>query len=152
MICFIVILNLLQWSGMEAAVSLRSACILLSSICWTYFCVCCWVLCSGPLMDGLFLCQHHSLNYCHSIISLDNQLNDSSYYIIIFVFKIVLAIASSCRFNYYYYYYFLPHCGIWKFPDQGRNLSCTCDLCHSYGNAGSITHCVGLGIKPAPQQ
>ena len=26
-------------------------------------------------------------------------------------------------------------------PDQGLNLSCSCDLCHNCGNAGSLTYC-----------
>ena len=28
---------------------------------------------------------------------------------------------------------------LWKFPDQGSNLSCSCDLRHSCGNARSLT-------------
>ena len=32
-----------------------------------------------------------------------------------------------------------------------RYLSHSCDLYHSYRNNGSLTHCAGLGIKPAPQ-
>ena len=42
--------------------------------------------------------------------------------------------------------------GIWKFPGQGLNPSHSCDLCHSWGNAGSLTHCARPGIKPLPQQ
>ena len=33
--------------------------------------------------------------------------------------------------------------GIWKFPGQGWNLSCTFDLC--CGNTGSLTHCATAG-------
>ena len=43
---------------------------------------------------------------------------------------------------------------IWKFPDRGLHISCSCDLSHCCGNAGSLIHCagslihcVGLGIK-----
>ena len=32
-------------------------------------------------------------------------------------------------------------CGLWKFLGQGWNSSHTCDLCHSYSNAGSLAHC-----------
>ena len=36
------------------------------------------------------------------------------------------------------------------FQGQGSDLSHSCDLRHSCGNAGFLTHCAGLGIKPAP--
>ena len=36
-------------------------------------------------------------------------------------------------------------CGIWKFPDQRSNLICSCYLCYSCGNAGSLTHCATAG-------
>ena len=42
--------------------------------------------------------------------------------------------------------------GIRKFPSQGSNLSCSCDLCHSCTNARSLTHCTRPGIKPELQQ
>ena len=69
--------------------------------------------------------------------------------------------------------YDLTH-GIWKFPGQGLNLSCTCDLHHSCSNAGSfnpllwarapnhtsavigaaevrfLTHCATAGIPHLP--
>ena len=38
-----------------------------------------------------------------------------------------------------------------KFLGQGSDLSCGCDLSCSCGNAGSLTHCVGPGIKLMPQ-
>ena len=31
--------------------------------------------------------------------------------------------------------------GVWKFPVQGSNPCLSCDLCHSCGNARSLTHC-----------
>ena len=34
-----------------------------------------------------------------------------------------------------------------EFLGQGSNLSWRCDLHHSCGNARSLTHCVGMGIK-----
>ena len=39
-----------------------------------------------------------------------------------------------------------------KFLGQRSDLRCSCDLCHSCGNAKSLTHSVGLGIKPASQR
>ena len=32
-------------------------------------------------------------------------------------------------------------CSLWEFPGQGSHPSCTCCLCHSFSNAGSLTHC-----------
>ena len=32
-----------------------------------------------------------------------------------------------------------------KVPGQGSNPSCSCDLCHSYSNAGSLNHCTTAG-------
>ena len=42
--------------------------------------------------------------------------------------------------------------GIWKFPDQGLNLSQGCNLHHSRHNAGSLTHCTGPRMEPASPQ
>ena len=42
--------------------------------------------------------------------------------------------------------------GMWKFLDQGSNLSCICDLCHSCSIAGSLTHSTRLGIEPVMPQ
>ena len=38
-------------------------------------------------------------------------------------------------------------CGIWKFPGQGSNPSHNCDLCHSFGNTRSLTHCATVGTQ-----
>ena len=35
-----------------------------------------------------------------------------------------------------------------EFPGQGSDPSHSCDLCCSCSNAGSLTHCVRLGIEP----
>lgn len=43
-------------------------------------------------------------------------------------------------------------CRMWKFPDQVSNLSFGLGLRHSSCNAGSLTLCIRLGIKLAPQQ
>ena len=42
-------------------------------------------------------------------------------------------------------FFFGYTCSIWKFPDQGRNLTRSCDLCRSRGNPGSLTQCDGPG-------
>ena len=39
-----------------------------------------------------------------------------------------------------------------SFLGQGWNPSCICDLCHSFGNARSLTHCSRLGIRLTPPQ
>ena len=38
-----------------------------------------------------------------------------------------------------------------EFLGQGSDLSCSCDLHSSCNNAGSSTHCDGMGINPASQ-
>ena len=32
-------------------------------------------------------------------------------------------------------------CSMWKFPDQGLNLHCSCNLYHTRSNSGSLTCC-----------
>ena len=39
-----------------------------------------------------------------------------------------------------------------KFPGQELNPSCSYDPHHSRDNAGSLTHCAGLGTEPVPLQ
>ena len=38
-----------------------------------------------------------------------------------------------------------------EFPGQGSDLSCSCDLSRSCGNARSLTHCASPGIEPVSQ-
>ena len=38
-----------------------------------------------------------------------------------------------------------------EFLGQGLYLRHSCDLSRSHGNAGSLSHCAGLGIEPVPQ-
>ena len=38
-----------------------------------------------------------------------------------------------------------------KFPGQGSDLSCSCNLHHSCGNARFLPHCAKPGIKPVSQ-
>ena len=46
------------------------------------------------------------------------------------------------------FFFFCCTCLIWKFPGQGLNLSCSCDLCHSCGTCRSLTQFAGQGIEP----
>ena len=48
----------------------------------------------------------------------------------------------------FFFFFGCTH-GIWKFPDQGLNPSCSCNAHHSCGNAQSLTHCARPEIKPA---
>ena len=38
-----------------------------------------------------------------------------------------------------------------QFPGLRSGLSCSCDLCHSFSNAGSLIYCTRPGIKPSSQ-
>ena len=51
---------------------------------------------------------------------------------------------------YFYFYFFSFLAALWhmEFLGQGSNLSWSCDLYHSCGNARSLTHCAGPGIEP----
>ena len=80
-------------------------------------------------------------------------------------FFLVEEILVSCLLDHGIYIYIYTHThthvkiytyfndcsyGIWKFSGQGLNLSCSCDLCHSCGNASPFTQCTGPGIEPEP--
>ena len=54
--------------------------------------------------------------------------------------------------NIYIFFFFGCTFGIWKFSGQRWILSYGCDLHHSCGNTGSLTHCAKLGIKLMLQQ
>ena len=43
--------------------------------------------------------------------------------------------------------FFGHSCGIWTFPGQGSNLSCSWNPHHSCGNAVSLTHCARPGME-----
>ena len=49
------------------------------------------------------------------------------------------------------YLFFFGHLKHMEFSVQGSDPSRSCKLSHSCGSAGSLTHCVGLGIKPVSQ-
>ena len=40
----------------------------------------------------------------------------------------------------FFFFFFFAAPSIQKFQDQGSNLSCSCNLCHSFSNAGSLNH------------
>ena len=56
--------------------------------------------------------------------------------------------------NFYFYFIFLMAAlsGIWKFIGQRLNQSHSCNLHHASAMPDLLTHCPGLGIKPAPLQ
>ena len=58
----------------------------------------------------------------------------------------------SQNLKFCFFFLFWPPPQHMKFLGQGRNLSWSCDLCHSCSNVGSLNHCTRLGIKPAPPQ
>ena len=54
----------------------------------------------------------------------------------------------------YLFIYFWPPQGHMEFlgqeSEQGSYPSCSCELGHSCGHAGSLTHCAGLGLNLLP--
>ena len=57
----------------------------------------------------------------------------------------------SCAYMSFFFFFFFFWPWHMEFLGQGSDLSHSCDLCHSCSNAGSLTHCLGLGIKPVSQ-
>ena len=57
-----------------------------------------------------------------------------------------------CFFFFFFFIFGPPHMWHLEFPGQGSDLSCSSDLSQSYSQAGSLTHCAGLGIKPLSQR
>ena len=69
-----------------------------------------------------------------------------------------LSLITALQIHFSFFFYGFTH-GIWRFPGQGLklghscDLGCSCDIGHTYGHAGSLTHCTGLGIKlTSPQR
>ena len=57
--------------------------------------------------------------------------------------------------RFYSFLFFFPFFGChghMGFQGQESDPSPGCDLCHSCGNAGSLTHCARPGIEPASQR
>ena len=55
----------------------------------------------------------------------------------------------SVCYVFVFFFSFLTSLRHVEFPGQGTDLSHSCDLSCSCGDAGSLTHCAGLGVKPA---
>ena len=51
----------------------------------------------------------------------------------------------------FYFYIFGCNFGLWKFPGQGSNLSCSCNLRQSCSNTGFLTPCAGPEMEPMLQ-
>ena len=74
----------------------------------------------------------------------------STGFFLVFPHSIVLW-PSFCSKNpgFYFIYLLSPIIDQKQFLRQGSN--CSCNLSHSCGNARSLTHCAGPGIKPVSQ-
>ena len=59
---------------------------------------------------------------------------------------------STCLKLFFIFFFFSHAHGIWKFPGQGSNLSCSCHLRHSHNTTRSLTHSAGPGIEQGPWQ
>ena len=73
---------------------------------------------------------------------------------IVIPFNLFLFFSGFLFFILFYYYFifsFLATPWHMEFPGQGSDLSCSCDLSHSCGNARSLTGCARPGIKSASQ-
>ena len=95
----------------------------------------------SPLNDGMREKSHHrgsghwlSFSSCSSHLGLPPP-------------DCILVLPLEVFFCFLRFFWFLFLAIPWhmEFPGHGSDLSCSC------GNAGSLTHCAGLGIKPASQ-
>ena len=59
--------------------------------------------------------------------------------------------SSEGKRNLSFTLYFLATLQHTEFLGQGSDPSCSCNLSHSCGNAGSLTHCARLEIEPVSQ-
>ena len=66
--------------------------------------------------------------------------------------KLGSLIRSYLFIFYLFFLFFSCTCGIWKFPGQGLNLNCSCDLHQSCSNTRSLTYHARPGIEPMPPQ
>ena len=57
-----------------------------------------------------------------------------------------MGLVSGTYLEFFFFFFFGHTLGIWKFPGQGSNPSCSCD------NTGSLTHSFGPGIEPVLPQ
>ena len=72
---------------------------------------------------------------------------------LIFLFLPFIYISHLENFsNFFFCFLMAAPIGMWKFPSQGSNPSHSCDLCPSFSNTGSSTHCTRAGIKSRPLQ
>ena len=61
-------------------------------------------------------------------------LHSGNYQFILCIYKF-----ASVFFFLSFFLFYGHLCGIWKFPGQWWNLSCSFGLCHSHGNTGSTS-------------
>ena len=78
------------------------------------------------------------------------QGNHRDHFLISHLLGITEPYCLRCGFLKTVFSYLWPLRSIWG--SQARSdPSCRCNLSHSCGNTGSLTHCAGLGIEPASQ-
>ena len=65
--------------------------------------------------------------------------------------NVSLEVASLAMSFNFFFFFFLATPWHMEFLGQGSDLSHNCDLCPNCCNAGSLTHCVRLGIEPVSQ-
>ena len=128
----------------------------------TKFCLCSWAL----VLTSLF-CLLANQPHSSELVLLRKDLPDLRKTVYV-LFTIVSLYRShiNCSKHYYYYYYYYHYyyyyafqgctCGIWMFPGQGANQSCSCQPTQqpqqhripavteiyivTCGNTGSLTH------------
>ena len=83
--------------------------------------------------------------------SLPYEVHILSYLSLCFRHKLMIVLQNLALVSLYIYIFLAAPCHM-EFLGQGSNSSHSYDLSRSCGNAGSLTHCGGAGIKPASQR
>ena len=80
------------------------------------------------------------------LLQTDHSMADRSFMPQLKNLIIIRAHITICSSLLFFFFFFF------EIADQVSILSCSCKPHHSFSNAGSLTHCDRLGIKPMPNQ
>ena len=78
---------------------------------------------------------------CYFTIYVCMHMHMYIFYTITYNAQKISEVLCFCFCGFFLFFFFGYTHGIWKFLGQGWNPNQSCDLCHSYSNTWSLTHC-----------